>query len=48
MQKFEIPLYIWLNAMVLFAAAGYVWGKLKGEAEEHERHVQAHNVLGHV
>lgn len=43
MQKFEIPLYIWLNSMFLFAAIGYIWGKLAGEAEEHARHVRAHN-----
>ena len=48
MHKLEIPLYIWLNAIVLFAAACYVWGRLSGEAEEQERHVHEHSALGHV
>jgi len=30
MDELEIPLYIWLNAIVLFAAACYVWGKISG------------------
>jgi len=28
MDELEIPLYIWLNAIVLFAAACYVLGKI--------------------
>jgi hypothetical protein len=30
MDELEIPLYIWLNAIVLFAAACYVWGRASG------------------
>ena len=33
MHKFEIPLYIWLNTVILFAAIGYVWGKVSGHAD---------------
>lgn len=36
MHTFQIPLFIWLNAMFLVGAAAYIWGKLSGEAE-HER-----------
>ena len=47
MQKFEIPLYIWLNAMVLVGAAAYVWGKLSGEAAR-EREARRQSALGHT
>ena len=30
MDELESPLYIWLNAIVLFAAACYVWGRVSG------------------
>jgi len=29
---FELPLYIWLNAIILTGAAAYVYGRLSGEA----------------
>jgi hypothetical protein len=48
MQKFEIPLYIWLNAMVLIAAGAFVWGKVLGEAANHKRHRRAHERSGGV
>lgn len=48
MQKFEIPLYIWLNATVLIAAGAFISGRILGEAAEHKRHARLRGNLGHV
>lgn len=42
MPALEIPVWIWLNAVVLLAAAAFALGRLTGEGSAHDHSLNAH------